>query len=236
MLISELLMAPLVLSMSETSVRKIKVAIVEDHPLFCERLAHLIGQEPDMEVCGQAASIGPALDLVIETKPDIAVVDISLKGSSGLELIKNMKAQNLDVPVLVLSMHDESLYAERVLRAGGRGYITKDEASEKVMAAIRRVLAGEVFLSEEMTSRFLKSFSGKRGPAGLQPVEKLSDRELEVLRLIGGGKSTKEIASSLSLGLATVDTYRTRIKEKLSLKNATELQHFANEWARGDGA
>ena len=221
---------------SEPRTAKIKVIIVEDHPMFCERLAHLIDHEPDMEVCGQAASIGPALDLIITLKPDVAVVDISLKGSSGLELIKNLKAQSVDVPVLVLSMHDESLYAERVLRAGGRGYITKDEASEKVMAAIRRVLAGEVYLSNEMTSKFLKSLSGARDPAGFQPVQKLSDRELEVLRMIGGGKSTRDIASTLSLGLATVDTYRTRIKEKLNLKNATELQHFANEWVRGGGA
>jgi DNA-binding NarL/FixJ family response regulator len=212
--------------------RKIKVVIVEDHPMFRERIAHLIEQEGDMQVSGVAGSIGPALEIIQKTNPDVAIVDITLKGSSGIELIKNLKAQEIEVPVLVLSMHDESLYAERVLRAGGKGYITKDVASEQVMEAIRCVLAGGVYLSKDLTAKVLKNLSGTRLPVDTSTLERLSDRELEVLHLIGVGRSTREIAETLSLGVTTVDTYRTRIKEKLHLKNATELQRYAAEWTR----
>ena len=207
------------------------MVIVEDHPLFRERLAHLINKELDMQVCGEADNIRQAMEIIQALQPDAAVVDITLKGSSGLELIKDLKAQSINLPVLVLSMHDESLYAERVIRAGAKGYITKDEASEKVMSAIRKVVAGEIYLSDNMTARVLKNLSGKAAAYG-SPLERLTDRELEVFQLIGKGKTAKEIAEILNLGLTTIDTYRARIKEKLNLKNATELVHEAAEWVR----
>lgn len=221
--------------MSDSSnLGKTRVVIVEDHPMFRERLASLINKEPDMMVCGEADNIRQGMEIIQSTGPDAAVVDITLKGSSGLELIKDLKAQSIDLPVLVLSMHDESLYAERVIRAGAKGYITKDEASGKVMSAIRKVVAGEIYLSDAMTSRVLKNMSGKN-PGEISPLERLTDRELEVFQLIGKGKTAKEIAESLSLGLTTIDTYRARIKEKLNLKNATELVHQAADWIRSRG-
>ena len=214
---------------------KTKVMIVEDHPLFRERLALLINKEPDMEVCGEADNIKDAMDVIASSKPDAAVVDITLKGSSGLELIKDMKAQGFDLPVLVLSMHDESLYAERVIRAGAKGYITKDEASDKVMQAIRKVVGGEIYLSEGTTSRLLKSLTGGKSNEEGPAINRLTDRELEVFQLIGKGKATREIAENLNLGLTTIDTYRARIKEKLNIRNATELIHQATEWVRSQG-
>lgn len=223
--------------MSEKSpVTKTRIVIVEDHPLFRERLSLLINKEEDMTVCGEADNIAQALEIIQRERPHAAIVDITLKGSSGLELIKNLKAHAIDIPVLVLSMHDESLYAERVIRAGAKGYITKDEASDKVMFAIRKVMGGEIYLSEHMTSRVLKSLTGagKNTPMG-PAINRLTDRELEVFQLIGKGKTPREIADTLHLGMTTIDTYKARIKEKLNLKNATELIHEAAEWLRGQG-
>ena len=213
------------------SEKKGRVVIVDDHPLFRERLSELINHELDMEVCGEAEDAQQAIDLIRKTTPDLAIVDITLKGSSGLELIKSIKALSIGVPVLVLSMHDESLYAERALHAGATGYITKHESAENVLLAIRRVLAGEVYLSETMTSVFLKGLT-----TGLKsiprPLDRLTDRELEVLELIGRGHTTRQIAETLQLGVATVDTYRARVKEKMNFRTATELQHFAIRWVR----
>jgi len=213
------------------SEKKERVVIVDDHPLFRERLCELINHELDMEVCGEAEDARQAIDLIRNTSPNLAIVDITLKGSSGLELIKSIKALSIGVPVLVLSMHDESLYAERALRSGASGYITKHEAADNVLLAIRRVLAGEVYLSGTMTSVFLKSV-----PTGLKsmprPLDRLTNRELEVLELIGRGHTTRQIAETLNLGVATVDTHRARIKEKMHFRNATELQHFAIRWVR----
>jgi len=212
--------------------KKERVVIVDDHPLFRERLAQLIDHELDMEVCGEAESAVPGIQLIRSTSPDLAIVDITLKGSSGLELIKSIKALSIGTPVLVLSMHDEALYAERALRAGATGYITKHQAADEIIVAIRRVLAGEVYLSEKMTASFLKSLT-TRGVKNIpRPVDRLTDRELEVLELIGNGHTTREIAETLKLGVATVDTYRARIKEKMNFQNATELQHFAVRWVR----
>jgi DNA-binding NarL/FixJ family response regulator len=211
--------------------KKERVVIVDDHPLFRERLSELINHELDMEVCGEAEDAQQAIELIRNSSPDLAIVDITLKGSSGLELIKNIRALPTGVPVLVLSMHDESLYAERALRAGASGYITKNESAENVLLAIRRVLAGEVYLSGTLTSVFLKGLS-----AGLkatsQPLDRLTDRELEILELIGRGRATRQIAEALQLGVATVDTYRARIKEKMNFRTGTELQHFAIRWVR----
>jgi len=213
------------------SEKKERVVIVDDHPLFRERLSELINHELDMEVCGEAEDAQQAIDLIRNTSPNLAIVDITLKGSSGLELIKSIKALPIGVPVIVLSMHDESLYAERALRAGASGYITKHESADNVLLAIRRVLAGEVYLSGTMTSVFLRSFTtgGKSTP---RPLDRLTDRELEVLELIGRGHTTRQIAETLKLGVATVDTHRARIKEKMNFRTATELQHFAIRWVR----
>ena len=217
---------------TEVAVKKIRVLVVDDHPMVRGMLSHLIGQEPDMCVCGEADNIQKALQLIVATPPDIAVVDITLKGSSGLELIKDLKAQAIDLPVLVLSMHDEALYAERAFRAGARGYITKSEASEDVMSAIRQVLAGDVYASPKFTSQLLKNLTDTGKPKPGSVLGQLTDRELEVFHLIGQGRTTHEIAMTLNLGSKTVDTYRTRIKEKLGLKNGTELQHRAVHWVK----
>jgi len=209
-----------------------RVVIVDDHPLFRERLAQLINHELDMEVCGEAENAAQGIQLIRNSSPDLAIVDITLKGSSGLELIKSIKALSIGTPVLVLSMHDEALYAERALRAGATGYITKHQAADEIIVAIRRVLAAEVYLSERMTASFLKSLTTGGVKNIPRPVDRLTDRELEVLELIGNGRTTREIAETLKLGVATVDTYRARIKEKMNFQNATELQHFAVRWVR----
>jgi DNA-binding NarL/FixJ family response regulator len=211
---------------------KKKVVIVDDHPMFRERLAQLINHEPDLEVTGEVDTAKDAIQLIRNTSPDLAIIDITLKGSSGLELIKSIKALSIGVPMLVLSMHEESLYAERTLRAGATGYITKHQAADEVLSAIRRVLAGEVYLSEKMTSGFLKSLTSTGIKGISRAIDRLTDRELEVLDLIGRGQTTRQIADELQLGVATVDTYRARIKEKMNFRNAAELQHFAIRWVR----
>jgi len=185
-----------------------------------------------MEVCGEADNAQEGIRLIRDTSPNLAIVDITLKGSSGLELVKSIKALSIIVPVLVLSMHDESLYAERALHAGASGYITKHQATEEVLSAIRRVLAGEIYLSEKMTTFFLKSLSAVGAKSFARPLDRLTDRELQVLEFIGRGFTTRAIAEALKLGVATVDTYRARIKEKMDFRNAVELQHFAIRWVR----
>ena len=214
--------------MKTESQGKFGVILVEDHPMFREQLAQLIAKEPDMAVLGEADNIHDGLKLVELKKPDVAIVDLTLKGPSGLELIKNLKATENEIPVLVLSMHDETLYAERVLKAGGRGYITKNEVSKEVMVAIRAVLRGEIYVPSKIASRILESVStGRKNENG---VAQLTDRELEVFELIGRGRSTREISSFLHLGMSTVDTYRARIKTKLHLENSSQLCHEAIRW------
>jgi len=205
-----------------------RILLVEDHAMFREQLAQLITQEFGMVVCGQADNIRDALTLARQTRPDLAVIDISLKGSSGLELLKDWKAQGMKFPTLVLSMHEESLYAERVLAAGARGYITKHENSETLLKAMQRVLEGKIYLSEPMMENLVDKMAG-RG-ATVPPIKRLADRELEVLQLIGAGRTTREIAEELRLGMTTVDTYRTRIKDKLGLSSGAELMQFASRW------
>lgn len=213
-----------------------KVLLVEDHPMFREHLGQLIDRDLGMSICGEADNIRDAMQLILETKPDIAIVDITLHGSSGLELLKDIKAQGLDINVLVLSMHDEELYAERALRAGAKGYITKNEASSEVIAAIRCVMKGDVYASRQMTSKLLERMTQKRSNTELAGMETLADRELEVFQMLGRGKSTREIAQSLNLGESTVETYRARIKEKLQLRSAAELYLRAGQWVRDHGA
>jgi DNA-binding NarL/FixJ family response regulator len=177
--------------------KKESVVIVDDHPLFRERLSQLINHELDMEVCGEAENAQQGIQLIRNTCPDLAIVDITLKGSSGLELIKSIRALSIDIPVLVLSMHDEALYAERALRAGATGYITKHQAADQIILAVRRVLAGEVYLSERMIASFLKSLTTGGVKSIPRPVDRLTDRELEVLELIGSGLTTREIAEAV---------------------------------------
>ena len=220
-----------------TATDKLRVVVVDDHPMFRDRLSQIINHELDMTICGEAEDVQGALATIERTTPDLAIIDITLNGNSGLELIKSIRALGLKIPLLVLSMHDESLYAERSLRAGANGYITKRQPAAEVVAAVRRVLAGEVYLSETMTAGFLRTIAAGGGGPGTakehsQPIDRLTDRELEVLELIGLGRTTREIATTLQLGVATVDTYRARIKEKMSFRNAVELQHFAIRWVR----
>jgi DNA-binding NarL/FixJ family response regulator len=212
---------------------KARLVIIDDHPLFRERLCQLIDNEPDMETCGEAENAEDALRIIRETIPNLAIIDISLKRSSGLELIKSVRALSIRVPILVLSMHDESLYAERVLRAGASGYITKSQDATQILQAVRAVLSGKIRLSEEMTTGLLKTLTGTGTKVGSRSVDRLTDRELQVLDLIGRGRSAKDIAELLQLGVATIDTYRARIKEKMNFHNATELQHFAFRWVAG---
>lgn len=215
--------------MKTLSPEKTSVAIIEDHPMFREQLAHLISKEADMIVCGEADNVRDGFALIKDKHPAIAIIDITLKGSSGLELLKDLRAHEIEVPALVLSMHDESLYAERALRAGAKGYITKHEASANVMVAIRQVLSGEIYLKPRFMSSILnKITNGNR--ATVQPIDRLTDRELEVFELIGRGQTTREIGARLQLGLTTVDTYRARIKEKLNLENAARLHSEASRW------
>jgi DNA-binding NarL/FixJ family response regulator len=212
--------------------QKKRVVIVDDHPLFRDRLSQLINHELDLEVCGESETAEQAIQLIRRVTPDLAIVDITLKGSSGLELIKGIRALSIGIPILVLSMHEESLYAERALRAGATGYITKNQGAEEVLAAIRRVLTGEIYLSNKMTSVVLRNLTIAGSKVMPRPVDRLADRELEVLELIGRGNTTRQIADKLQLGAATVDTYRARIKEKMNFRNAAELQHFAIRWVR----
>jgi len=214
----------------------VKVVLVEDHRMFREWLTPMLARDSGCEVCGEADNIQDAQRLIRATNPDIVIVDLTLKGSSGLELIKDMRAQGLCIPVLVLSMHDEALYAERVLRAGARGYISKHEASSTLSKAIRHVLSGQVYLSEGMTASLLEKVSGRKTPSNTSGLELLADRELEVFQLIGKGHNGREIAQLLHLGETTVDTYRARIKEKLRLRNAAELYSRAAQWVHENGA
>jgi DNA-binding NarL/FixJ family response regulator len=203
---------------------------VDDHPILRKGLAQLINLEADMMVCGEAEDGPKAFEAAGTLTPDIAVIDVSLKGGNGIELIKNLKARYPDLPTLVLSMYDESLYAERALRAGSLGYIMKEEAIEQVLVAIRRVLSGEIFLSDKMKAKMLQQLATGKAKQVMSPIEALTDRESEVFRLIGEGHSTRQIATELHLSVRTVEAYREYIKAKLNLKNSTELVQHAFHW------
>jgi DNA-binding NarL/FixJ family response regulator len=211
---------------------KTRVVVVEDHPMFREQLVHLIEKEPDMEVCGEADNVPEGVTLIREKKPHVVILDITLKNSNGLELLKDLRANGIDVPVLVLSMHEESLYAERALRAGARGYITKSEASSRVLAALREVLHGELYLDAKTMARIVRRAVAAKKEEPLNPIALLSDRELEVFDLLGRGRTTREIGARLRVGLTTVDTYRARIKEKLRLENGARLFAEASRWVQ----
>jgi DNA-binding NarL/FixJ family response regulator len=212
---------------------KARILLVDDHPLVREWLTNLIHQQPDLSVCGEAETAPQALSAVTKLKPDVAIVDISLKVGSGIELIKNIKSIQPRVAVIVLSMHDENLYAERALRAGARGYIMKRETAKKVIAAIRQVLEGNLYLSEGLTALFAERFVGGDSAELTPSVAQLSDRELEVFQLLGQGHETRQIADSLNISIKTVQAFCARIKEKLKLTSATELLREAIRWHEG---
>lgn len=209
-----------------------KVFVVDDHTMFREGLRQLIDREPGLSVCGDAADMESALAGLRETRPDVVLVDISLTGASGIDLIKAIKLEHEELPILVVSMHDESLYAERALRAGAMGYVMKHQPAKSMKAAIHKVLSGDMYLSEKMASnvisRFMRGETDKPG----SPVELLSDRELEVFRMLGEGKGTRLIAEQLGVTVATVNSFRNRIKEKLKLKSSTEVMLQAIRWSQ----
>ncbi len=213
-----------------------KILIVDDHPLMRKGLALSLNAEIDLTVCGQAASAEEALDALEELDPDLAIVDISLPGMGGLELIKHLQALRPEMWTLVVSRHDEALYAERAIRAGARGYVMKLEAGERIVKAVRRVLAGGIYVSEEINERLLLGLAAGRPKMAESPLELLSDRELEVFELTGRGRGTREIAERLYLSVKTVESYRARIKDKLNLKTAAELMQHAVQWVEGEGA
>ena len=213
---------------------KHKVLLVDDHPLVRRGLADLIAGEPDLEVCGQASDVAEALQEVERTHPDLVVIDLTLKGGHGIDLIEKIKARSEQVRMLVSSMHDEMLFAERVLRAGAMGYVTKQESPETLLGAVRQVLRGEVYLSARMTSRLLHRVAAG-GPPLESPLEILSNREIEVFEMIGQGLTTLQIARRLELSPKTIETHREKIKQKLNLKNSAELSRRAVQWVLDRG-
>ena len=217
---------------NETGPRLSRLLIVDDHPIVRQGLAQLIDQEPDLEVCGETDDVVPALEAIERLGPDLVVVDIMLKTGNGIELIKKVKTQWQSLPVLVMSMYDESLYAERALRAGAFGYIMKEEATDRMLTAIRKVLQGEIYLSEKMVSRILHRLV--EGKAASDPyLASLTDRELQVFHLIGRGLGSRQIAERLNVSIKTVESYRAHIKDKLKLGSSTEVVHYAVQWTQG---
>ena len=216
--------------MKKRAKAKKRILIVDDHPMMRQGLAQLINHEADLLACCEADTVAQALKRINADKPDLVLADISLPDRNGLELIKDVQALHPGLPVLVVSMHDESLYAERVLRAGGRGYIMKQEGGKMLMRAIRQVLSGQIYVSEKMSAKILEIFSGHRTDVAQSPVERLSDREFEVFQLVGQGRGTREIAGHLHLSVKTVEVHRANIKHKLELKRGADLVRYAIRW------
>jgi DNA-binding NarL/FixJ family response regulator len=212
------------------------VLVVDDHPLMRQGLALLINQQQDLHVCGEAEEAQAALLAIAQLRPDIMILDISLKGPDGIEILKNIRATDPDLPVLVLSMHDEAIYAERALRARANGYIMKQEATEKVLVAVRRILSGEIYVSDRIANRMLRHYITGASTLRNSSIADLSDRELEVFRLIGEGHGTRQIAEELHLSVKTVESYQAHIKEKLSLRSARELMQHAIQWNMNEKA
>jgi DNA-binding NarL/FixJ family response regulator len=212
--------------------RKTQILLVDDHPVVREGLENLLNQEQDIQVCGQADNADGALEEIARVKPDIAIIDISLRLSDGIELTKILKARYPDIAVIILSIHEETVFAERALLAGAQGYLMKNVASENIVKAIRRVLRGEIYVSETVSDKFLHIIAGDKAGTTKTPIENLSDREFETFRLIGKGLKASQIAAQLHLSVKTVETYRSRIKEKLGIENAAQLLQFSISWAR----
>jgi DNA-binding NarL/FixJ family response regulator len=207
-----------------------RIVIVDDHPLFRKGLEQLINSEVGFAVCGEASTAGQAMTVTRQLEPDLMIVDLSLPGANGIELIKNVRAEFPKLPILVLSMHDESLYALRSLRAGAQGYVMKQEALNNVVKAIREIFAGRPYLSREMSAKLIVNYAQKPEQGASSAADKLSDRELEILELIGNGHEVREIAKELHLSPKTVETHRAHIKEKLNLANARQVARFAVQW------
>jgi DNA-binding NarL/FixJ family response regulator len=212
------------------AVTKKRILVVDDHPIVRQGLALLINREPDLVVCGEAEEATGAMHVLASARPDVLIVDISLTGPDGLDLLKTIRTTHPTLPVLILSMHDESIYAERALRAGANGYIMKQEATEKVLVAVRRILSGEIYVSDRIANKMLKHYITGAGTLRNSSIADLSDRELEVFRLIGEGHGTRQIAEELHLSIKTVESYQAHIKEKLSLRSARELLQHAIQW------
>lgn len=213
-----------------------RILIVDDHPFMRAGLAQLIDKQPGLMVCGEAGNPAEAIAELGKGTIDLVLTDITMPGRSGIEFIKDLQASYPNLPILVVSMHDEVIYAERVLRAGARGYIMKEAGGENLLAALRQVLNGEVYVSPKMSARILGGLSGRKPRASSSPIEKLTDREFEVFQLIGQGKSTRDIAKQLHLSSKTVDVHRGHIKEKLELKDTTALVRHAVRWVETQGA
>jgi len=207
-----------------------RIYIVDDHPLVRHGLSQIVSNEADMEICGEAEDSPAAIRGVGEANPDAIIVDISLKGANGLELIKNLKAIHEDIPILVFSMHDETIYAQRALRAGAKAYVMKKESPSKVVDAIRKIIQGEIYVSPSVADQVLHQIVNGPGNVSTSPVDRLTDRELEVVQLIGRGLSSREVAESLHLSVKTIESHRAHVKEKLGLRNATELVQFSVQW------
>jgi DNA-binding NarL/FixJ family response regulator len=214
----------------DVQAKKYRVLLVDDHPIVRQGLALLIDREADLSVCGEADGARSAFHAIETLRPDIVVLDISLNGPDGLEVLKEIRVKTGSLPVLILSMHDESIYAERAMRAGANGYIMKQEATEKVLVAIRRILQGDVYLSDRLTTTMLQQYVRGGAATKSSPLLNLTDRELEVFRLIGEGHGTRQIADELHLSVKTIESYQAHIKEKLALRNARELVQHAIEW------
>lgn len=210
--------------------RRHRILLVDDHPFMRAGLGQLIERQPDLTVCGEAGNPAEALTAIHQLKPDLILTDLTMPGRSGLEFVKDLHAADSGRAVLVISMHDEAVYAERALRAGARGYIMKEAGGEALLAAIRQVLRGEVYVSPRMSARILEGLSTRRPRGSSSPIEKLTDREFEVFQLVGQGKSTRDIAEQLHLSSKTVDVHRSHIKEKLELKDTTALIRHAVRW------
>jgi DNA-binding NarL/FixJ family response regulator len=207
-----------------------RILLVDDHPMVRERLAEILGREEDLLVCGEAEDRHGALEAVERKRPGLVIVDLTLKNSDGLELIKDLHARCPKLLMLVVSMHDESLYAERVIRAGARGYITKQEATRRILQAVRCVLSGNIYLNEAIATQLISRLTAKPGSVGATPAELLGDRELQVFELTGRGLNTRQIATQLHIGVKTAETYRARIREKLQVKDAADLLQLAIAW------
>jgi len=219
-------------STARPAARRARILLVDDHPLVRERLAEIINQEPDLMVCGEAQDRAGALAAMAAHRPELAIINLALKDSDGLELIKDIRLQWPNVLMLVVSMYEESLYAERVIRAGARGYVTKQEATRDILSAIRRVLSGRVYLNENISARIIDRLADRSVPGAATPAEMLADRELQVFELLGRGLAVNEIARRLRIATKTVDTYRRRIREKLNLQTSSQLLQHAISWTR----
>ena len=218
-----------------TTRKRTRILLVDDHPLVRERLAEIINRETDLLVCGEAEDRHEALVAVPAKHPQLVIIDLTLKNSDGLELIKDIRSRWPKLRMLVVSMHDESLYAERAIRAGALGYITKQEATRKILIAIRRVLEGTIYLNEKIASHIISRLTSHAGAVAATPDELLSDRELQVFDLTGRGQNTVEIAARLRVAVKTIETYRSRVREKLKLKNSSELLQSAISWTHQHG-